>query len=142
MDRIRKVQVVVYTMIKEPQFLVLRRIPSKGSIWQNVTGAIEDGETLENAAYRELEEETGIGRDKILEFGQLFSFEYRDARDMEVEETVFFAKIKEGTPVDITKNVYPEHETFKWCSDREAIELMKWKTNSRAIEAVMENLKK
>jgi 8-oxo-dGTP pyrophosphatase MutT (NUDIX family) len=69
MDRTRKVQVAVYTLNPDPHFLVLKTIPSDESFWQNVTGAIEDGETPEQAAYRELEEETGIGKDMILDFG-------------------------------------------------------------------------
>ncbi len=142
MDRTRKVQVVVYAMNTDPEFLVLKTIPKEESFWQNVTGAIEDGETPEDAAYRELKEETGIGRDMILEFSQLFSFKYRDRRNMEVEETVFSAKVRKGTTVDITKNVYPEHETFRWCSAAEAEEMMKWETNSRAVRAVMEKLGK
>jgi 8-oxo-dGTP pyrophosphatase MutT (NUDIX family) len=142
MDRTRKVQVAVYMLNPDPHFLVLKTIPRSKSFWQNVTGAIEDGETPEQAAYRELEEETAIGKDMILDFRQLFSFKYRDRRDMEVEETVFSANVKKDTSVDITKNVYPEHETFRWCSAHEAKKLMKWETNSKAIEAVMENLKK
>jgi len=142
MDRTRKIQVAVYTFNPDPHFLLLKTIPSDESFWQNVTGAIEDGETPEQAAYRELEEETGIGKDMILDFRQLFSFKYRGRRDMEVEETVFSANVKKDTSVDITKNVYPEHETFRWCPAHEAKKLMKWETNSKAIEAVMENLKK
>jgi 8-oxo-dGTP pyrophosphatase MutT (NUDIX family) len=142
MDRTRKVQVVVYTMNPEPEFLTLKTIPKEESFWQNVTGAIEDGETPQDAAYRELKEETCIGRDMILEFRQLFSFRYMDRRNMEVEETVFSARVNKGTTVDITKNVYPEHETFRWCPAEEAEKLMKWETNSRAVRAVMENLKK
>ena len=142
MDRTRKVQVVVYTMNHNPHFLILKTIPRNESFWQNVTGAIEDGETPEHAAYRELEEETGIGKDMILEFRQIFSFKYRDRRDLEVEETVFSANVKNVTPVDITRNVYPEHETFRWCSADEAKKLMKWASNSTAIDSVMEKIKK
>jgi len=142
MDRTVKVQVLVYSMNPEPEFLVLKTIPRPESIWQNVTGAVEDGETQEDAAFRELKEETGIDRDMVIDFRKLFSFKYVDRRSMNVEETVFSAKVKNGTAVDLTKNIYREHETFKWCSAPEAEKMMKWETNSRAVKAVMANLKK
>ena len=142
MDRTKKVQVLVYSMNSEPEFLVLKTIPRPESFWQNVTGAVEDDETLEDAAYRELKEETGIDREMVLELRKLFSFRYRDGRDMDVEESVFSAEVRKGTPVDLSKNVYPEHETFRWCSAPDAENLMKWETNSRAVKMVMENVKK
>ena len=142
MDRTVKVQVLIYSMNPEPEFLVLKTIPRPESIWQNVTGAVEDGETPEDAAFRELKEETGIDRDMVLDFQKLFSFKYMDRRNMNVEETVFSARVKKGTAVDLTKNIYGEHETFKWCSAPEAEKMMKWETNSRAVKAVMANLKK
>ena len=74
--------------------------------------------------------------------GKLFSFRYRDGRDMDVEESVFSAEVRKGTLVDLSKNVYPEHETFRWCSAPDAEKLMKWETNSRAVKMVMENVKK
>ncbi|MCX7624950.1 MAG: NUDIX domain-containing protein [Candidatus Sumerlaeaceae bacterium] len=60
---LEKVQVHVYRQrddSSEPVFLLLRRTAEKNSIWQPVTGKVERGETLEEAAVRELLEETGL----------------------------------------------------------------------------------
>ena len=42
------------------EFLLLRRIPSRGGFWQGVSGAVQPGEPLEEAAIRELSEETAL----------------------------------------------------------------------------------
>ena len=55
-----KVQVFVFTDTEPRQYLLLRYNDQKGGYWQPVTGSVEAGETLEQAALRELWEETGL----------------------------------------------------------------------------------
>ncbi|HWQ23500.1 MAG TPA: NUDIX domain-containing protein [Gaiellaceae bacterium] len=42
-----------------PEFLVLLRVPERGGYWHLVAGGVEQGETPEEAAARELAEEAG-----------------------------------------------------------------------------------
>ena len=48
------------------QVFVGQRIDSKINAWQMPQGGIDEGETPENAAFRELEEETSIKKAKII----------------------------------------------------------------------------
>ena len=58
-----KVQVWIYTRVPEiphPLFLLLKTRLDRGEFWQPVTGGVEAGETVLNAALREAREETGL----------------------------------------------------------------------------------
>ena len=73
--RPESVLVVVYTHAGEA--LLLRRVSPAG-FWQSVTGALRAGETPEQAARRELEEELGVdAADALVDTG--VSVEYRIA---------------------------------------------------------------
>jgi len=56
-----KIPVSVLVVVYTPEFevLILERADKPG-FWQSVTGSQEPGETLEQTAIRELEEETGL----------------------------------------------------------------------------------
>lgn len=49
----------------EGKVFVAQRLDSSLEAWQMPQGGLDEGEDAEAGAYRELEEETGIGRDKV-----------------------------------------------------------------------------
>ncbi|MBK9517327.1 MAG: lipoyl(octanoyl) transferase LipB [Anaeromyxobacter sp.] len=51
--------VSVVALAEDGRVLLLRRTPARGGFWQPVTGRLEPGETPQEAARRELREETG-----------------------------------------------------------------------------------
>ena len=53
---------------------MLHRVTNEGAFWQGVTGALEEGETLLQAAAREVLEETGLRPAEIhsLDFNYCF----------------------------------------------------------------------
>ena len=55
----RPESVLIVVLDWQGQFLLLQK-KDKRLFWQSVTGALEEGETFEAAALRELEEETGL----------------------------------------------------------------------------------
>jgi 8-oxo-dGTP pyrophosphatase MutT (NUDIX family) len=89
-EKHHKVQVVLFC--EETQsILMLLTTPQRGSIWQNVTGSVEAGETFAQAALRELHEETGLVLDPEQLEDLSWSFSFIDSKGRDVEEHCFLA---------------------------------------------------
>ncbi|MFN2470064.1 MAG: diaminopimelate epimerase [Gaiellaceae bacterium] len=133
-------QVLIYVHRPGPEFLLLRRRPDLGGFWQGVTGAPEWGESDEDAAHRELREETGLdGEPRAVGFnyelrrkpGYPWTELYGDTIDV-VPEEVFAAGAPEGwEPVLST-----EHVDHRWCTLGEALKLLRFEENRKALERV------
>jgi dATP pyrophosphohydrolase len=137
------VQVLVYPfriINKQPQYLLLKRIKSRGDFWQGVTGAINKEEALPTAALRELYEETSLNCASLMDIGCKYfipldeKWKYLYADDVHnIEENVFAAYLEgEKDPIIDPR----EHNDWKWCTFDEAIELLKWKENIEALKQV------
>ncbi|MBF9002963.1 NUDIX hydrolase [Vibrio nitrifigilis] len=122
------------------RFLLLKRVQrselSLPAFWQGVTGGMEEGETLEETAAREIFEETGYKPNLIEAAGYEYSFPIKDewrvsygSGPTEIIEKVYCAKV-EGEP-----QLSDEHSEYKWVSESEAKELMHFDTNKLALEA-------
>lgn len=75
------IQVLVYAVSRTretPKVLLLRRTVRLGGFWQGVTGAPLDGESLNDAAIRELREETGFEANRIVDLKFSYSFPVSD----------------------------------------------------------------
>ena len=109
------------------------------AFWQGVTGALEDGESFEEAAIREVGEESGISIGQVLgtSFTQYFPIraEWRSSYGegpAQVEERVFYAFVPSGTKPDLSA----EHQSFKWCTPDEAMSLLEFGQNRQCLSAV------
>ena len=113
------------------QYLLLKRIASRGGFWQPITGGLEEGEELRDAVIREVEEETGIKKIKrIIEDVHQFTLEEEQHR----KEYVFGVEINPNEEVVLDNNVYVEHDNHKWCFLDEAIQLLKWPGNKTGLQ--------
>lgn len=117
-------------------FLLLKRVPEKGSFWQPITGNVGAGESFEEAARREVEEETGISKGKLIDTG--YSFDYFDEGSWWYEKA-FGMKAREGAPIILSR----EHTEFKWVTKDEALnEYLKWPGNKEGLKSLYKLLKK
>jgi len=119
---------------RETRYLLLKRISELGRFWQPVTGGIEEGETKTQALKREVLEETGIKNlTKIIKdvhYCEFWDYFKREARQRLIKEHVFGVGINSNEKITISW----EHTEYKWCSFKEALELLKWKENKEALK--------
>jgi dATP pyrophosphohydrolase len=116
-------------------FLLLKRSSKKGGFWQPITGNVRVDETFENAALRELKEETEIASIKrIMDTG--FSFEFFDDNRQQ-HEKVFGVEVATDTKVIISA----EHTEFVWVTAEKALnEYLKYPGNKKGIEALQKKI--
>ena len=115
------------------EYLLLKTTPEREDFWQPVTGGLEEGETELEALKREVSEETGI-KNIVRIVENVDYFEYPDAHFVKgfdfIKEYVFGIEVDPNERIAIDGK---EHSQFKWCSFREALQLLKWEENKKAL---------
>jgi len=138
------IQVLVYPVRNagsDWEYLLLRRVPvpslGLGGFWQGVTGGVEEGEDLVEAAMRELAEETGFVPSALEQIDYSYSFpmqdEWREIYGVGVEkitEYVFVAFVDGQQEPTISR----EHDRWQWCSLNQAMELLTYPGNIEALK--------
>ena len=121
------------------EFLLLKRIPEKGGFWQSITGEVEN-ETLLVAVLREAREEAGIKTEDIIQIiKNVNHFEYKNTKkDCIVTEYVFGLEVNLNQEVRLDKNIYKEHDEFKWVSLEDALKLLKWKSSKESMKQLVQ----
>ncbi|MDA3856054.1 MAG: NUDIX domain-containing protein [Candidatus Woesearchaeota archaeon] len=144
-----QLEAIVYRKKKdEYEFLLLKRIPSKGHFWQPICGKMEDSDkNVLDGCYREIKEETSIDKKNIIRvIDNVHYFEmnrhYLTREVMPtIKEYVLAFEVDTNTVINIENNIYPEHEEYKWVTLEEALDLLKWENNKEAFSKLFENLK-
>ena len=131
-DRVCQANVVCYRIQNnEPEFLVLKRNPEKGSFWQSITGGVHIQGLLFGNALRELEEELFItGKENNL-MGTDYVFWYI-GEGYELSEYVFGYKLEDTDEITLSD----EHTEYAFLPIDEAIERVKYDGNKEGIRRV------
>jgi 8-oxo-dGTP pyrophosphatase MutT (NUDIX family) len=109
------------------EYLLLKRLPERNGFWQPVTGGVEEGETRDEALQREIMEETGV-RNIVAVIEGLYYFEFSDPNLN--QEYVYGVEISPWEKVVLDPK---EHSDYRWCSFKEALQLLHWKENKEAL---------
>ena len=133
--RPESILVVVYS--DDGQALLLRR-QRPFEFWQSITGSLFVGETHEEAARRELAEETGLHAEGRLEYtgvSRQFAIDprWRDRFAAGVVENVEFEwryRLSEIADIELCSD---EHSTYRWLPVAEAAEAVWSWTNRDAL---------
>jgi dihydroneopterin triphosphate diphosphatase len=122
------------------EYLLLRRTAARGGFWQGVSGGVEAGESLAEAARREVREETGhyqFSRFLALDFRYSFPLDrptcgHLYAPDFKViHEECFGAEVS----LDSGEPVFDpgEHDAYQWLEVSQALALLRWPENQEAL---------
>lgn len=135
--RPESVLVVVYTRAGDVLLMERRQPPGW---WQSVTGSLEADEMPWEAAVRELDEETGLAADGLLDLGvnQRFTIApaWRERFAPGVTENLEHAfALRLAAPVEIALDP-AEHVRYEWLPLQAAAERATSHTNRAAIELI------
>ena len=136
----RPVSVLVVVYSDDGKALLLKR-PEPFDFWQSVTGSLREGELHEQAARRELAEETGLTCEGLLEYSGVsrqFAIDsrWRDRFAAGVVENVEFEwHYRVPVPVDIHLDEN-EHTVYEWVPFDRAIETVWSWTNKAALRSL------
>jgi len=125
--------IVYYGGKKNLKFLLLKY----PTYWGFPKGIIEEKETEEEAAIRELQEETGLKAEIIPGFKHEQQWFYKYGGELVKKEAVFFLARTSKEEAEKVKISY-EHEDFAWLSFSEALEKMKIKSNKEMLRKAYE----
>ncbi|MHB8476253.1 MAG: dihydroneopterin triphosphate diphosphatase [Steroidobacteraceae bacterium] len=121
------------------EFLLLERRRPLG-FWQSVTGSLEWGELADNAARREVIEETGITQGmlvnlhwtQVYEILPAFGKVYAPGITRNLEHA-FSLRLAQRVPVTLSD---PEHVRYQWAGGDDAVALVSSSTNRAVIESL------
>jgi dihydroneopterin triphosphate diphosphatase len=133
-------QEIVVVVRREGELLVMRRAPERLGYWSIVAGGVEAEETPQEAAQRELLEETGL-KAEVRPLPVSLSYSLLDdppairARYAPgIERVTVHAFVADADP-GWEPTLDAEHDVYRWCELERATELMAYETASDALRA-------
>lgn len=115
------------------------------NVWQGIAGGVEDDETVEQSARREMFEESNIPyNSNLIELSSFVSIPSVNISGTKWGKKIYIVKeYSFGVCADDTEIIISdEHKNFKWVNYNEAIKLLKWDSNKNALWELNERLSK
>jgi DNA polymerase len=109
------------------KFLLIRRMDE--GLWGIPKGGVEEGETLEQTALRELKEEAGLKGKTVCPIKRIRYRFYESESEMNFDKTVcyFLVRVRRGK-VKLERGF----EDYRWCTYEEACRILHY-TNDRSV---------
>ena len=123
-----RLPVEVFIVVRRgDEFLVVHRPPERGGYWHGIAGGVEEGESPEEAAARELLEETKLAAQPV---PVASGFRYMLEREIEVH--TFLVDVPPGWEPALDE----EHDDYRWCSQADAVELLHWPEPKELLRSI------
>ena len=128
MEKEKSAGAVVFIANKEIKYLLLHY---EAGHWDFPKGHVEKNETAEEAAVREIKEETGIEKIEILSgFKEKIHYFYKLEGTLKSKEVIFFLAKAKKEKVKLSF----EHIGFEWLSYEKAVERLTYKNAKEILE--------
>jgi 8-oxo-dGTP pyrophosphatase MutT (NUDIX family) len=133
-------QEILVVVRRGPEYLVMRRAPERLGYWSLVAGGLEPDETPQEAAQRELFEETGL-QAQVRPLPIELSYSLLDdppairARYAPGIEKVVVHPFLVDAPVKWEPTLDAEHDVYQWCDLGEALDLLFYDTTKDVVRA-------
>ena len=134
------VTAIVYDRMNKPYFLILKR-KKNWEGWEFIKGGINEGESEESAAKREIIEETGLQKFKIIKKLEGFKKEYVGIGNKTNIHSVYLIEASMNIPINIPKGEESEHSTYLWGDADSTMSKLTWDNDKEILKAVLEALK-
>lgn len=138
---IKKVQVWIHARDEESgerRVLLLQTTPERKSIWQPVTGGVEEGEEQDQAAHREAREETGFNGDLGAPRALGFEFFFQSPRGQAEERCYAWELPRCLQPILDPR----EHVAYAWVSLQEARARIPFDSQLQALRLLTQSLER
>ncbi len=122
--------VLVYRECEPIKYLLLHY---PAGHWDFPKGHVEENESMEETALRELKEETGIGKNEIeLEdgFRETIDYLYRTRGELSHKKVIFFLGETEKEEVQISR----EHQGYTWLAFQKAKQKVTFRNARKLLE--------
>ena len=109
------------------EYLILHRSPRQGAYWHCVAGGLEEGESYEEAAVRELREETGL--DTVLkDLGRPYDYvvDESESHSAPAGAGIHVECFLADAPPGWEPTLDWEHDDYRWCRADDAVALLFW----------------
>jgi len=140
-EDVRKcITAVIYDDVGKPFFLILKR-QRNWEGWEFVKGGMEPGETEEETVKREILEETGLQKFKILKKLEGITKEFKGVGDRLNVHSVYLVDASMNIPINIPTGHDPEHSTYLWADAESVASKLTWENDQLILAKVLEVLK-